>query len=49
MVAESQHVEAALFDPGGVAEGLTARKIVVDMSSISPIATKDFVRRINAL
>jgi len=38
-----------LFAPGGVAEGLSAGKIVVDMSSIAPIETKEFARRINAL
>ncbi len=32
-----------------MAEGLSQGKTVVDMSSISPIATKDFARRINAL
>ena len=35
--------------PDGVAEGLTPGKLVIDMSSISPIATKEFARRINAL
>jgi 2-hydroxy-3-oxopropionate reductase len=38
-----------LFGEGGVAEGLSAGKIVVDMSSISPIETKDFAARIDAL
>jgi 2-hydroxy-3-oxopropionate reductase len=47
MVPDTPHVEAALFGPDGVAEGLEAGKIVVDMSSISPLATKDFARRIN--
>jgi 2-hydroxy-3-oxopropionate reductase len=47
MVPDTPHVEAALFGPGGVAEGLSPGKIVVDMSSISPIATKEFARRIN--
>ena len=36
-----------LFGAGGVAEGLSPGKTVVDMSSISPIATKEFARRIN--
>jgi len=49
MVPDTPDVEAALFGPGGVAEGLSPGKIVVDMSSISPIATKDMARRINAL
>ncbi len=49
MVPDTPHVEAALFGPGGVAEGLSPGKTVVDMSSISPIATKEFAARINAL
>ena len=49
MVPDTPHVESVLFDTDGVAEGLSAGKIVVDMSSISPIATKDFAGRINAL
>jgi 2-hydroxy-3-oxopropionate reductase len=47
MVPDTPHVEAALFSSNGVAEGLSPGKIVVDMSSISPIATKDFAKRIN--
>jgi 2-hydroxy-3-oxopropionate reductase len=49
MVPDTPHVEAALFGAGGIANGLTAGKTVVDMSSISPIATKDFAKKINAL
>ena len=49
MVPDTPQVEAVLFGAGGVAEGLAAGKTVVDMSSISPIATKDFARRINDL
>jgi len=49
MVPDTPHVEAALFGANGVAEGLSAGKIVIDMSSISPIATKEFAARINAL
>lgn len=47
MVPDTPNVEAALFGNEGVAEGLSAGKIVVDMSSISPLATKEFARRIN--
>jgi 2-hydroxy-3-oxopropionate reductase len=47
MVPDTPHVEAALFGPDGVAEGLSPGKIVVDMSSISPMATKEFARKIN--
>ena len=49
MVPDTPHVAAALFDPNGVAEGLSPGKIVVDMSSISPVETKSFARRINDL
>jgi len=49
MVPDTPHVAAALFDPNGVAEGLTPGKVVVDMSSISPVETKKFAQRINAL
>jgi 2-hydroxy-3-oxopropionate reductase len=49
MVPDTPHVEAVLFEEDGVAKGLTPGKIVVDMSSISPIATKTFAQRINAL
>jgi 2-hydroxy-3-oxopropionate reductase len=49
MVPDTPHVGSALFDANGIAEGLSAGKIVVDMSSISPIATKDYARRINEL
>jgi 2-hydroxy-3-oxopropionate reductase len=50
MVPDTPHVEAALFGENGVAQGLAGgSKIVVDMSSISPIATKEFAKRINKL
>ena len=49
MVPDTPHVEAVLFGESGVAEGLTAGKTVVDMSSISPIATKEFAQKINDL
>ncbi len=47
MVPDTPDVEAALFNQDGIAAGLTKGKIVVDMSSISPIATKAFAKRIN--
>ena len=49
MVPDTPDVEVVLFGEAGVAAGLTAGKIVVDMSSISPIATKAFAKKINAL
>ncbi len=49
MVPDTPDVETALFGHHGVAEGLAKGKLVIDMSSISPIATKDYAARINAL
>ncbi len=49
MVPDTPDVEKVLFGPLGVAEGLEAGKLVVDMSSISPIETKRFAERIRAL
>ncbi len=46
MVPDTPDVESVLFGAEGVAQGLSAGKTVVDMSSISPIATKEFARRI---
>ena len=43
------HVEAALFGKDGIAEGLSKGKIVVDMSSIAPIETQAFAKKINDL
>jgi 2-hydroxy-3-oxopropionate reductase len=49
MVPDTPDVEAVLFGKDGVASGLTKGKTVVDMSSISPIETKAFAKRINEL
>jgi 2-hydroxy-3-oxopropionate reductase len=49
MVPDTPDVERVLFGARGVAEGLSAGKCVMDMSSISPIATKAFAARIAAL
>jgi 2-hydroxy-3-oxopropionate reductase len=52
MVPDTPDVEAVLFGANGVAAGLqggATRKVVVDMSSISPMATKVFAQKINAL
>src|SRR6478672_8921653 len=49
MVPDTPHVETVLFGAGGVAEGISKGKIVVDMSSISPLATKEFAKKIEAL
>jgi 2-hydroxy-3-oxopropionate reductase len=49
MVPDTPDVDSVLFKAGGVAEGLSKGKIVVDMSSISPLATKEFAKKVNAL
>ncbi|MEP6874334.1 MAG: 2-hydroxy-3-oxopropionate reductase [Burkholderiales bacterium] len=49
MVPDTPDVEAVLFGEGGVASGLTQGKTIVDMSSISPMATKAFAKKINDL
>lgn len=49
MVPDTPHVEAVLFGKDGVAGGISKGKIVVDMSSISPLATKEFAKKIEAL
>ncbi len=52
MVPDTPDVEKVLFGAEGVATGLSQNgkgKVVVDMSSIDPIATKAFAAKINAL
>jgi len=49
MVPDTPDVEAVLFGAGGVAEGVRSGTLVIDMSSISPIATKEFAKKINGL
>jgi 2-hydroxy-3-oxopropionate reductase len=49
MVPDTPDVERVLFAEEGVAQGLDGGKVVIDMSSISPIATMDYARRINEL
>ena len=46
MVPDTPDVEAVLFGADGVADGVRPGSIVVDMSSISPIATKEFARKL---
>lgn len=47
MVPDTPDVEKVLFGrPGGLEVGLTPGKTIVDMSSISPLATREFARRI---
>lgn len=49
MVPDTSDVEKVLFGDKGIAQGLSKGKIVVDMSSISPIATKEFADKIKSL
>jgi len=49
MVPDTPDVGAVLFGTDGLAEGLKPGSIVVDMSSISPIATKEFAKRLTAM
>ena len=49
MLPDTPQVEQVLFGDGGVAEGIGPGKVVIDMSSISPIATRGFAGRIRAL
>lgn len=46
MLPNSPHVKAALFSENGIAEGLTAGQTVIDMSSISPVASKEFSEKL---
>ncbi|CAN7506802.1 2-hydroxy-3-oxopropionate reductase [Bosea sp. LjRoot237] len=48
MLPDTPQVEDVLFGTNGIALGLNKGSIVVDMSSISPMATKEFAKRIEA-
>ncbi len=49
MVPDTPQVEEVLFAAKGCAEAPLKNKILVDMSSISPLETKEFAKRINQL
>jgi 2-hydroxy-3-oxopropionate reductase len=49
MLPDTPDVETVLFGKGGVATGLLKGKLVIDCSSIDPIATKGFAKKIEAL
>jgi 2-hydroxy-3-oxopropionate reductase len=49
MLPDTPDVAEVLFGENGVAAGLRHGSLVIDMSSISPIETRDFARRVNAL
>lgn len=46
MLQNSPNVESAIFDENGLAEGLSAGKCIIDMSSIAPLASRDFAKRL---
>jgi len=48
MVPDTPDVEAVLFGEHGAAAALKRGTLVIDMSSISPIATKEFAKKVNA-
>src|SRR5919112_2202837 len=48
IVSDTPDVESVLFGQGGVPEGATPGALVVDMSTISPSATRDFATRLDA-
>lgn len=48
MLPETEHVEEVLFGENGVADALKPGALVIDMSSISPVATRTFATRIEA-
>ncbi|WP_069384546.1 2-hydroxy-3-oxopropionate reductase [Halomonas caseinilytica] len=47
MVPDTPDVEEVLFGEGGVIEGLKPGTLVIDMSSIAPLATQEFAKRIH--
>ncbi|MGJ7508311.1 2-hydroxy-3-oxopropionate reductase [Variovorax sp. GT1P44] len=49
MLPDTPDVEQVLFGEDGVASGLSKGKLVIDMSSIAPIETKRFAKKINEL
>lgn len=46
MLPDTPEVQDVLFGENGVSFGLKAGKLVIDMSSISPIATKEFAKKV---
>jgi 2-hydroxy-3-oxopropionate reductase len=53
MLPDTPDVEKVLFGDNGIVSGLQAsmggRKVVIDMSSISPLATREFAARLDTL
>ncbi len=49
MLPDTPDVEGALFGTSGIVAGLKPGTLVIDMSSIDPVATQDFARRVAAV
>src|SRR3546814_11366015 len=49
MLPDTPRFHEVLFDEKGVASVLRGGQIVLDMSSISPVGTKEFAKKINEL
>lgn len=47
-LSDTKAVEAAVFDPGGIADGIGAGAVLVDFSSMAPDATRAFAARLKA-
>jgi 3-hydroxyisobutyrate dehydrogenase len=47
-LADTHAVEAAVFGPAGIAEGIGAGAVLVDFSSMAPDATRAFAARLKA-
>ncbi len=48
MLPDTPDVETVLLGPGGLGEAMRAGSVLVDMSTISPIATRSFAAHLNA-
>jgi 3-hydroxyisobutyrate dehydrogenase len=48
-VSDTPDVESVVFGDDGVAEGLSSGSLIIDHSTISPSATKEFASRVNEL
>ncbi|HET6894698.1 MAG TPA: NAD(P)-dependent oxidoreductase [Candidatus Baltobacteraceae bacterium] len=47
-VPDAPHVEEALFGPSGAAQGARPASTFIDMSTISPVKTREFAQRLQA-
>src|SRR5690554_465118 len=49
MLPNSPHVKTAIFGENGIADGISEGKAVIDMSSISPVASKEFYSKLQEI